>query len=263
MTRIELQNLTRSLKKALYRPRVFTTSLDGTTRSGSTYGGWTYLDLPSLTGSTILSMGLGEDASFDIEVAARYGARVVVYDPTPRAIRHFHAITSRLGLEAQSPYTSLGSQSPTSYDLRDVRTDQLELKAIAVSNFSGEAEFFAPQDPSHVSYSLGNLQNTSGEAGVIRVPVVDIREILEEFRSSPPSILKMDIEGAEIQAIPSLVASGVLPDQVLVEFDELNFPSRNSTANFLQLHSLLLKGGYLPFHWDKRSCVSYVLREAL
>lgn len=263
MTRIEVSKLSQSLKKALYRPRVFTTSLEGTKRSGSNYGGWTHLDLPSLNGSTVLSLGLGEDASFDVEVAARYAARVVVFDPTPRAITHFHAITSRLGQEAESRYTSSGSQLPSSYDLRDVRTDQLELKAIAVSNFSGEADFFAPRDSSHVSYSLGNLQDSADEAKVIRVPVVDIQDVLEEFRSSPPSILKMDIEGAEVQVIPSMLASGVLPEQVLVEFDELNFPSRESTANFRKLHSHLQVAGYLPFYWDKRSCVSYVLRETV
>lgn len=264
MNRRNVQDLFRAARKALYRPQIAVVELRGTTRSGSLYGGWVYLDLPSLTGATVLSLGLGEDASFDVEVAARYKARIVIYDPTPRAIKHFDDITSRLGLQAEDPYSSSGKQLASSYDLSHVFADQLQLTAKAVSNFSGEADFFAPRNASHVSYSLGNLQGVSpDDAGTMRVPVVDIKDILETYRSSPPTILKMDIEGAEVQVIPEILESGVLPTQILVEFDELNFPSRRSIANFHRLHSSIKAAGYLPFHWDNRSCVSYVLRDAV
>ena len=48
-------------------------------RLGSRYGGWSFIDSPALRGSTIVSCGLGEDASFDVEFAAAYGA---VVEPT-------------------------------------------------------------------------------------------------------------------------------------------------------------------------------------
>ena len=39
----------------------------------------------------------GEDASFDVEFTTRFKARIIIVDPTPRAIDHFEAIQKRLG----------------------------------------------------------------------------------------------------------------------------------------------------------------------
>lgn len=51
----------------------------------SQYGARTFHDDGSLDGSTVFSAGPGEDASLDVEFAARFSARVVIVDPTPRA----------------------------------------------------------------------------------------------------------------------------------------------------------------------------------
>ena len=50
---------------------------------GSDEHGWTLLDKDYLHGSTILSVGLGEDASFDIEFCNRFASKVIIVDPTP------------------------------------------------------------------------------------------------------------------------------------------------------------------------------------
>lgn len=74
-------------------------------RLGSEYGGWTFVDEPQLHDTVIVSAGLGEDASFDVEFAQRYDATVIIVDPTPRAIAHFDEITSQLGTAKSEPYT--------------------------------------------------------------------------------------------------------------------------------------------------------------
>jgi hypothetical protein len=51
-------------------------------RLGSAYGGWTFEPSSDLERATILSCGLGEDASFDVEFAAAFNARVIIVDPT-------------------------------------------------------------------------------------------------------------------------------------------------------------------------------------
>ena len=53
-------------------------------RLGSVYGGWTFENKKNLYGSTILSCGLGEDASFDIEFANMYNAKIIIVDPIPK-----------------------------------------------------------------------------------------------------------------------------------------------------------------------------------
>src|SRR5262245_23923222 len=96
-------------------------------RLGTGYGGWWFVDEPGLQGAVIVSCGLGEDGSFDVEFAARYGATVLMVDPTPRAISHFAGILSRLGRSAEEGYTSSGAQSLRAYNLSRIRPGQLQL----------------------------------------------------------------------------------------------------------------------------------------
>ena len=259
-----IQRTLTAVHRRIRSPKISVRSVNNTTRSGSDYGGWTYLDLPGLKQGTALSLGLGEDASFDVELASRYDAQVYIYDPTPRAIKHFAYITERIGEPSVLPYSRSGQQDPSSYDLRAISRGQLHLVTQAVSSFSGEAEFFEPRDPSHVSHSLGNIQHSgSRSTPSIRVPVIDICAVFEKLQPIIPKLLKMDIEGAEMQVIPRMLTSGLLPDQVLVEFDLLNFPSRQSTRDFYAIHAQMQEATYVPFHWDGRSCISYALKEAL
>jgi hypothetical protein len=48
-----------------------------------------------LSNAKVLTCGLGEDASFDVEFASKYNAEAIVVDPTPRAIQQFAEIVTR------------------------------------------------------------------------------------------------------------------------------------------------------------------------
>ncbi len=253
-------NFARFIRRKLYGPRV---KVDGATkvlRLGSEYGGWVFVPSDSLNGATVLSCGLGEDASFDVEIAKLYRARVVIVDPTPRAIQHFNAVMSRMGKQRSSEYSKDGCQPIQSYDLSELNRDQFSLVQAALSDSNGFAKFFSPPNPSDVSYSLINFQNNySSTTTFIEVPTIDIGTLVEEENLSHIALAKFDIEGAEIQVIPLMLASGILPDQILVEYDELNFPSARSRKNFDNVNQLLIQAGYKSTWFDGRSCVSYQL----
>ena len=63
-------------------------------------------------------------------------------------------------------------------------------------------------------------------------------------------ILKMDIEGEEMSVLPDMLASGLLPGQLLVEF-HYNYP-QIPFSHFLLLVSQLRKKGYRIFHISER-----------
>jgi len=105
---------------------------------GSKYGGWSLVDENSLEGSTIISAGLGEDASFDVEFAARYGARVMILDPTPRASNYFKGMISRLGNPKVTEYTATGYQPFDAYELTQVNVDNFVLIEKALWNETTE-----------------------------------------------------------------------------------------------------------------------------
>src|SRR5690242_14406642 len=122
------KRIERRLKRRIHAPDVAVEPAPGLMRLGSGYGGWTFRPSPDLDGATIVSCGLGEDASFDVEFAARFGARVIIVDPTPRAIAHFDAIAARFGQPATSPYVAGGCQPATAYDLAALDAGSLVLE---------------------------------------------------------------------------------------------------------------------------------------
>ena len=71
---------------------------------GSKYGGWSFVNGRDLNGCTIVSAGLGEDASFDVEFASKYNVKVIIIDPTPRAISHFKKISEAIGNPSKQEY---------------------------------------------------------------------------------------------------------------------------------------------------------------
>jgi len=108
---------------------------------GSDYGGWTIVDEPTLQGCVIISAGLGEDASFDVEFAARYQAKVVVVDTTPRAVRHFAGLHEQTGMRSEVKYGEGGKQDPRSYDLSEIERAQLLLVERALWKESCKIKF--------------------------------------------------------------------------------------------------------------------------
>lgn len=250
--------VSKTVKRLLFSPRVAVRGALPLTRLGTEYGGWEFIDLDELQGATILSCGLGEDASFDVEFAATYGARVVIVDPTPRAVQHFRSIEARLGLPAEGPYACDGRIEPSSYQLEKVFPGQLTLVEAALAGRSGVIRFYSPPDAGHVSHSIINFQNDySTETPFIEVPAVTVQELLPLIGRDVP-LMKMDIEGAEIEVIPHLLEAGLRPTQLLVEFDELNRPSKRSRSRFEGVNALLLEAGYIVAFHDGRSNFLYV-----
>jgi hypothetical protein len=54
-----------------------------------------------------------------------------------------------------------------------------------------------------------------------------IPTIVEQFKIKDIELIKLDIEGAEIEVLKDMLNSKIFPNQILVEFDEL-------TVNFIK-----------------------------
>lgn len=253
-----LTRVRRAVMRIVFGPHLRPTTTAGLVHLGSDYGGWTFVDLPSLENSHLVSCGLGEDASFDVLFCSRYHATAVIYDPTPRAIAHFQELTSRLGQGQITAFSDSGHQQVESYDLRSIEKGQLRFHPLAISDKAGVARFFAPPNPSNVSHSLVNFLNDySQNSDFIEVSTVSLVEVVAEQPAA--SILKLDIEGAEIPALLALMDSIYRPGQILVEYDELAVASRRGRRNFRTVHSKILRAGYRLTFYDGRTCCSYLL----
>jgi FkbM family methyltransferase len=186
-------------------------------RLGTEYGGWYCCRALLGPGRTAMCCGAGEDISFDVALNAKWGMRVICVDPTPRAVSHVESLLAA----SRDGRPMLVEAGPLVYDLSGFRPADFTLVARALWSSDGVLELFAPRDPAHVSYSALNLQHTSER---IEVRSSTVSTILGELCVTRLSLLKLDIEGAECQVLRSVLAAGILPDQVLVEFDQINQP---------------------------------------
>jgi FkbM family methyltransferase len=222
-------------------------------RIGTDYGGW--YCCPELLGAGCVAMccGAGEDVSFDVALNAAWSMRIVCVDPTPRAITHIASL-----LDAHRDGRPMQIEAgPLNYELAGFRAAEFAFIPHAVWSIDGFLELYAPSNPSYVSYSALNLQHTSQK---IQVRSSTVASILSETGVSHLSLLKLDIEGAEYEVLRSMLSANIRPDQLLVEFDQINQPL--TPLFWVELSRVLRElreAGYRLVHREGSNCTFVLL----
>ena len=139
--------------------------------------------------SVVYSFGIGTDISFDASLIDKYKLNVYAFDPTPRSLDWLK--TQKL---------------PGNFSYYD----------FGIAAFDGEANFFSPQNPGNVSFSME--KNTFVSSDSVKVKVLRLKTILNFLGHEKIDILKMDIEGAEYDVITDIVKSDIKIGQLLIEF---------------------------------------------
>ena len=220
-------------------------------RFGSNYGSKVFIHSEKLYDSVFISAGLGEDASFDIEFINKYKSTVIFIDPTPRAIKHFDEVVTRIGKNAEKNYSKTGKQPKESYDLKDINKSQLILSQNALLDKKGTVKFFSPLNKEYVSHTtIPELIGGNSKNEFINVKSNTLKNILKDLKISSKKIhlIKLDIEGAEIVTIKNILKDKIFPHQFLIEYDDLENKNSNSVARVDNCHKLLLKNGYKLVH---------------
>lgn len=191
---------------------------------GTSYGGWYVAEQYMSDNLNILSAGVGEDISFDIEILNKFKSKIIFIDPTPRAIAHIEKIVENIGNKKTIPYDDKsGNQKVQSYELSNIQIDSFILIEKALYSESDLViKFYKPNNDAFVSHSISNFQNQyNKKSDYIEVSTTNIEDIIKTHRINEIDILKLDIEGAENQVIPDFLRRKIFPKQLLVEFDEL------------------------------------------
>ncbi len=160
-----------------------------TDRFGSAYGGWTIVQGTIGPSSIVYSVGIGEDASFDIALIKRFGVRVHAFDPTPQSIEWVE---------------------------RQNFPSEFVMHPYGLAHFDGTVTFNPPENPRHVSHTMLDRPTTVDRA--ITVPVKRLATIMAELGHDRIDLLKIDIEGAEYRVVEDILDSQIRPPQFLVEY---------------------------------------------
>jgi len=216
-------------------------------RLGSEYGGWHLVDTGKLNKSLLVSGGLGEDATFDIEFINEFDGVAVAVDPTPRAILHYYQIARAFGRPKTTIYSKSGKQPIEGYELRKVDGRNFTLAPLALWNRSGLMEFVPPDNPNFVSGRLAATfagGSVAEKSGSYVVPSTTLKELLDAYSLGAPSILKLDIEGAGNAVLRHMCSEGIFPEQILVELAELKFADSAYADEATTLRDFLFSYGY-------------------
>ena len=230
-------------------------------RLGSKNGGWTFCENKNLYNSTIISAGLGEDASFDVEFTEKYNSKIIIIDPTPRAITHYKEIIKNIGKKKTKNYRNSGHQDIDSYNLTKLKKKKFILEEKALWICKKKVKFFKPSNNNYVSHSINNFQNNYNiNSDYIMVNSISLTEIIKKYKLSNKGfpLMKLDIEGAEIEVLIDCIKKKIRPNQILVEYDELNNFTKNGHYRVTKTHNLLCKNNYKLVFSDGTSNFLYL-----
>lgn len=158
---------------------------------GSACGGWAIMKNSLSSDSVVYSVGIGEDASFDLSLIARYGCTVHAFDPTPR------------------------SKDWVGRHCVDFRFRFFDY---ALAGRDGQLRLFQPKNTEHVSASLNKSSHTSDI--FFDAPCYRLMTVMSQLGHSHIDVLKMDVEGAEYEIISDLIQTQAIDviGQLLIEF---------------------------------------------
>lgn len=194
-------------------------SPDTLLRLGTPYGGWIIPVDPGLRDDSVCYLaGAGEDISFDCALAQRFHCKVRIIDPTPRAVEHFRQLERATMEGRRFPINNSESEF---YQITAADLARLRFLPIGLADHDGELKFYLPRDPSHVSCSIVNLQKTGD---YFTAQCHRLSTVMAQHGDAQVDLLKMDIEGAEGAVIGDILAAGLLPRVLLIEFDEAHTP---------------------------------------
>lgn len=222
----------------------------GLTFLGSDYGRKA-VRLDHLGDGAIISAGVGEDISFDIELMNVFRKPIILIDPTPRAVDHIRNVLAKLGEAKLTEYSSTGCQSARAYELTNISASDINFYAKALWIAPTILRFFAPKDLAHVSHSISNWQNDyKNDTLYINVETITLKDLTKDNDIKCIDLLKLDIEGAEIEVLNKMLDDEIYPLQICVEFDELNSANSERITKCLKLIKRMKAVGYKLIYFD-------------
>ena len=213
-------------------------------RLETNYSGW-YIpnDISLNSNSIIYSIGVGEDISFDLKLNDKYNCNIILIDPTQRAIKHFNEIKTFYNEKNHNFTGNIQNDYINCINNCNPNFTQFKYIDIGVWKCKDILKFYKQSNENYVSQSLiTNMFTDKYE----EVHVNSINNIMEKQNHSHIDLLKMDIEGAEIEVLEQMLLDNIKPTYLLVEFDlylkrkDSDNKTKNIIDNLLQYYDILI-----------------------
>lgn len=243
---------TGSDKKDKWKPEV--KNIDNLVTIGTWYGAWTIPDNILNKKSIVYLAGAGEDLSFDVGIATKFGCKVFIFDPTPRAKLHFDQLNQSVASGEKMP---IGTKDTGFYNIKKGQLGLLNFLEIGLWDKKDKLKFYSPKNPEHVSHSIVNLQK---QRSYFVAEVDRLSSIMKQLGHKHLDLLKIDIEGAEYKVLESIIADNIIIKVLCVEFDEGHTPLDDDYLGRIKgAVGDLLEYGYEIIHADDMHNYTFAL----
>lgn len=186
-------------------------------RLGTKYGGWFVENPLDLTpNSVVYSGGVGEDISFDLLLSHKYNPNIYLIDPTARAISHFNGMRESFQHNKPLP-DDVSDEYKSVIGCINPFFEKIRYEEVGLWNSNTTLTFYEPLNKQHVSHTF--IPNMYAPVGVVDVPVVTIKHLMEKHGHTHVDLLKIDIEGSEIAVVNQMLDDGIFPTHLCIEFD--------------------------------------------
>ena len=160
-------------------------------RIGTEYGGWSVPSTLIDEESVCYCAGVGTDITFDLGLIEHFGCPVFAFDPTPSSARHI---------------ADLGEIDP-----------RFNFKPVGVWSDDTSLRFYEP-DRGDTNFSVVNLHESTG---YFDAPVRSLPSLMAELGHDAIDLLKLDIEGAEYEALKPILDGTLRPTVLCVELHKV------------------------------------------
>ena len=186
---------------------------------GTNYGGWIIPKNIELNENSIVySGGVGEDISFDLILSDRYNPNIILIDPTQRSKIHYEEIVRFYNGDLNFFKLSGDIQKDYFNHICKLKPNFEKIKYIDLGLWDEEKQlkFYKPVNPKYISHSLITGM-TSNNYDLVNVN--SIKNLMEKNNHTHIDLLKLDIEGAEIEVVNKMLDDEIYPSYLLIEFD--------------------------------------------
>lgn len=187
---------------------------------GTNYGGKYITNIMNLNEDSICyCVGCGEDISFDLYLSHKYNSNLYLIDPTQRSKVHYDEIKKYYNSEMSNKNFSGDIQKDYEENISKLNPnfDKIKYLDVGLWNTRDKCKFYKPKDKKYVSMSLIEGYKSDEYEEIV---VNTIKNIMVEKSHTRIDLLKLSVEGAEIEIINDMLDNRIYPKYLLIEFDQ-------------------------------------------